>query len=344
MSGHKRFLLPFIGIIFVLAVYSVYWIYMSQQIQRAVTDWVALQEADGYVIERESLRVSGFPYRFKVAAREARIEVPVSEGGWNADLAGISATALPYDLSHWIVEFAGPVRLDGFTAPDSEIELRADDARISLVYNRYGETERIGADLAAFEVVTLGGTPPAIRSIDRLLFNSVVQEDNRLHLRASVTGVAIAEGALDTRLLSAFGNTAETARLDLVVTQWVSLARGADALAWSAAGGEMEIVEAELQWGPAHVNGTGEITLDRLARPDGRLSLRIIDPDALADALVEGGLIPRENEQALRMAAMMAPRGPEGISLPFRIHESNLYLGPVRLGRINARLPTDPTD
>ena len=51
-------------------------------------------------------------------------------------------------------------------------------------------------------------------------------------------------------------------------------------------------------------------------------------------ALVGAGLIPQENEEALRLAAMMAPRGPEGVSLGFRLRDGGVYLGPVRIGRL----------
>ena len=114
-----------------------------------------------------------------------------------------------------------------------------------------------------------------------------------------------------------------------------ALARGANAFAWRDSGGALRIVESELEWGPAHITGTGDFTIDSRARPDGRLSLRITDPDALADALVEAGIVPAENQDALRLAAMMAPRGPDGVSLPLRIHEGGIYLGPVRLGSLD---------
>jgi hypothetical protein len=140
---------------------------------------------------------------------------------------------------------------------------------------------------------------------------------------------------LEADVARTFGETASMARIDLEVTQWETLARGANALAWRDAGGALRIAESELEWGPAHLTGSGDFTIDDLARPDGRLSLRITDPDRLADALVESGVVARENEQALRLAAMLAPRGPDGVSLPFRIHDGGIYLGPVRLGAID---------
>lgn len=334
LNGRMRFLLPIGGILLLLLLYTIYWLYMSAQIREEIARWVARQEAAGYVVERESVRVSGYPYRFQVQVQAPRIEVPEAEGGWNAALTSLRANALPYDLSHWIVAFDGPLRLDGYSEPGARLELDAEEARISLVYNASGETTRIGVDLTALRVAALSGPAPAIQAIDRLLLNGVVQEDNRLHLRSAVNGVTTAPGVLEPDMVRAFGATAALARLDVEITEWASLARSGNTLAWSAAGGVMQILDAELEWGPAHITGTGDLTLDNQARPDGRLSLRITDPDALADALVRGGLVPRENEQALRLAAMLAPRGPEGVSLPFRLQNGSFYLGPVRLGSL----------
>ncbi|ABI66670.1 MULTISPECIES: DUF2125 domain-containing protein [Maricaulis] len=332
MDGRLRFILPFGAILFVFVLYSAYWFYASTQIRAAVEDWVADQEAAGYVIEREALTVSGYPYRFQITFREPNITAPASDGGWHAELASLQAHAVPYDLSHWIVRFGGPAFLDDLNAPGSRLELDASDARVSLVYDDAGETTRVGADLVDLTVVTRAGDAPDIRSIGALYLNGVVATDNTLRVRGMAENVIAAPGVLDPDVERAFGETLAMARLEFTVTEWSSLARNADAMAWSQAGGRLDITDAGLQWGPADLTAVGEFTVDRMARPDGRLSLRVTDPDTLAEALVEAGLIPEQNREALRVAAMMAPRGPEGVSLPFRIRDGGVYLGPARLG------------
>ncbi|WP_203294981.1 DUF2125 domain-containing protein [Maricaulis parjimensis] len=331
----SKLLWPIAGIILVLLAYSAYWVFASQQLRKGVDDWVADQEAAGYAIEHDGVRIGGYPYRFQIRVTNSRIQAPASDGGWFAHLTEVRANAMPHDFSHWILDFTGPVTLDDYTEPGSSLELNATDARVSLVYGRRGETERVGAELRDFVVTTHAGRAPDIQAIDEVILNGMVAEDDRLRLRMMVNGITASPGVLDPDVEREFGGTAALARIDLEVSQWSALARGANALAWREADGMLHIAESELEWGPAHITGSGDFTLDSQARPDGRLSLRITDPDALANALVESGVVPEENEQALRLAAMLAPRGPDGVSLPFRIHEGGIYLGPVRLGGID---------
>lgn len=331
----SRLLWPAGGILLLLALYSAYWVFASFQLRRSVEDWIAAQESAGYTIEYDRLKIGGYPYRFQVRFDAPRIRAPQSDGGWYAHFASSRANALPYDLSHWILDIGGPVFLEDYTEPGGMIELNAEDARISLVYNRQGGTERVGAEVRALDIVTHAGQAPDVRSVDLMLLSGLVEDDDRLRLRLETQGVTAAPGVLEPDIARTFGETASMARIDLEVTQWSTLARGANALAWRDAGGVLHIAESELEWGPARLSGSGDFTIDSLSRPDGRLSLRVADPDSLADALVESGMVPRENEQALRLAAMLAPRGPEGVSLPFRIHDGAIYLGPVRLGSID---------
>ena len=213
---------------------------------------------------------------------------PESDGGWDARLQTLSANAMPHDLSHWIVAFGGPLLLEDYASEGSVIEVTGSDARISLVYSVTGETERVGAEFRDLVVTTHAGSPPDIRSIDELLMSGAVDEEDGLRMRLAVSGVRTAPGVLEPDVERAFGDTARSARIDLEVTHWSALADGANAIAWRDAGGTLQIADAELEWGPAHITGNGDFTIDSLARPDGRLSLRITDPDTLADALIEG--------------------------------------------------------
>ncbi|MHA6288919.1 DUF2125 domain-containing protein [Maricaulis sp. CAU 1757] len=334
MSTQSRFIWPIGAIVFVLALYSAYWVYVSGRIEASANDWISSQRSAGYEIDHGRLRVSGYPYRFQLDVSDAAITAPATEGGWTARLARLRANAMPYDLKHWLVSLQGPLDLDNYLENGSRLRLEASDARFSLVQNSFGETERIGADVRDLSIVTLAGPQPTLSAVEQWLFNSVVEEDNRLHLRSAMRGATFSADTLSADVVGAFGQTATLVQIDIGVTEWASLARGGDMRAWSEAGGRLDVAGAELRWGPAQITGTGELTLDRMARPDGRLSLHVNDPDALASALVESSIVPHENEQALRLAAMLAPRGPEGVSLPFRIQQGGLYLGPVRLGDV----------
>lgn len=332
MKFRGTYLFVIIGIVSLLTIYTGYWFYARTVIQTEVAAWISEQEAAGYEIEYADLRVVGFPYRFQIQASSPDIRAPAMDGGWQARWEMLNANALPYDFSHWIVQFEGPMRIETNADVGSVFELNADGARMSLVSNEAGETIRVGAELENLVVNTISGPPSDLRSIDMLRMTGQVEEGDSLRMRLEANGLGVGAETLEPQISRAFGDRAALARLDITVTQWSALARDGDAAAWSRTNGQLLIDQVELEWGPAHVTGAGDFTLDRQARPDGRLSLSIADPDALADALVRGGLVEAENEQALRLAAMLAPRSENGVSLPFRIRDGGVYLGPVRLG------------
>lgn len=331
MRAQMKFILPLGGIIALLVLYSIYWFYAAGRVNEAVLDWIEEKEGLGYQIVYSELQVRGYPYRFQIEFDGAEITAPRSDGGWNATLERLQANALPYDFSHWIVSFGGPMHIRS----DRELMVNAREARVSLRTNDAGQTERVGAEILALSVETVGGDPLDIEYVESFVLGGSVEADNSLRVRIQANGVRASEQESSQDLIRAFGQTGEQFRLDFAVTEWTALARDGDVGSWTRAGGQLQINDAQLNWGPAQLNGgEGELGLDNEFQPDGRLSISIGDPDSLAVALVGAGLIPQENEEALRLAAMMAPRGPEGVSLGFRLRDGGIYLGPVRIGRL----------
>ncbi len=327
MNTGMRFGLIFGGFFVLLAGYTGYWFFAAHRVEQELQVWIADQESNGYAIEYSDLDVRGFPYRFQINVDDPRIRAPVSDGGWFAHLDAVQANALPYDFSLWIVSFGGPLVVEG----ERTLRIDADEALFSRKSNSDGETIRVGAEVSGLVIEAITGDAPQINQIDNLLMSGLVGDDNAMRVRVEASGLHAADDRIAESMRSAFGDTGELARLAVEITQWRSLAREGDAGVWSRAGGEVRVEEAEFNWGPAHLTGEGQLTLDEAAQPDGRLSVRVANPDALADALLEGGLIEEENEQALRLAVMLAPRSEEGVSLPFSINARGIYFGPVRI-------------
>lgn len=332
MRAQLKFILPVAGIVLLLIGYSGYWFYAAGRVGEEMRAWILDKEEAGYEIDYTDLRVTGFPYRFQIQLIEPHFRAPPSDGGWDAQLAGLQANALPYDFSHWIVSFDGPLMLES----GEVLEINASNARMSRKSGRDGRTQRIGAEIRDLTLRAVTGEPPAIEAIDALFLSGVVADDDSLRLRMEASGLRARQGDPDEPgLTRGFGDTGELARTELIFTEWTALARDGNAAAWSQAGGRMQIVQAELEWGPAQLSGEGDLTLDRQARPDGRISLRIADPDALTEALIEGEVIAAANGEALRLATMLAPRSSDGVSLPFTLRDGAIYLGPVRLGSLD---------
>lgn len=328
--------LPFAGLALLVIGHAAYWVVAAGGIEERAHAWIAAQEAAGYEITHDGLSVGGYPFRFSLRAAAPVITAPVREGGWRAELDQLAATAQFYNLDHWIVTLDGPARLsaDGAAGPVVYV-LDADAARVSLA-RASGATTRVGGDLDGFRLRVETGPDPVMEAADEVRLSGFIDADDRFSFAVEARGVTIADTAMAPDVRAEFGAVAELARMAGALTDWSVLARAGDPFAWTAAGGRVEVAAAQLVWGPADLNGSGDITLDRELRPSGRLSLIVTDPDTLITALVDAGLVHDEQGEALRLFALMAPRRDTGIALPFRMQDGGLFLGPARIGDIGA--------
>jgi hypothetical protein len=329
-------ILPFAALGLLIIAHAIYWIVVSGGIDERAEAWIASQEAAGYEIDHQGLSVGGYPFRFSLRAAAPVITAPLSEGGWRAELDQLAATAQFYNLDHWIVTLDGPARLSlDHAAGPVVYGLDAETARLSLA-SADGATTRVGGDLDGFTLRAESGPAPAIEAAREVRLSGFIDADDRFSFAVEARDVAVAETVMEPEVRAAFGETADLIRMAGALTEWTALARAGDPFAWTAAGGRMEVAAAQLVWGPADLNGSGEITLDPQMRPAGRLSLIVTDPDTLITALVEAGLVHDEQGEALRLFALMAPRRDTGIALPFRLQDGGLFLGPARIGDIGA--------
>ncbi|MCP2679047.1 DUF2125 domain-containing protein [Maricaulaceae bacterium NA33B04] len=318
---------PFVALIVVLVLHAAYWTYAASQIEQRALTWIEQQQAAGYQVNYNSLRVCGYPFRFSLRADAASLTAPRSEGGWTTQVERLSASAQFYDLNHWIVTPDGEGQI---TAGSARYQLVAESARLSLRASD-GATSRLGANIDGLVVTTLSGPQAAITALGSLAISGFLDEDDQLALRVQGEGVRFGDGVLEPDLVNAFGPQLDLVRADMVVTQWTALARVADPLEWRMANGALVINQSQLVWGPADLSGEGQIGLDADLLPEGRLSVVVTDPETLIGGLEAAGLVVDEQGEALRLAALMAPRREGGIALPFRLREGGVFLGPARI-------------
>jgi len=329
--SRARLIAPFaIGAV-ILAAYTGYWMLAAGQVRAYAEDWIAEQEAAGYAISHEGLSVGGYPFRFQLAAEAPVFTAPAEDGGWTARFDRIAGNALPYNFNHWIVSFGGPAELalpgEAGEAGEARYLMGARAARLS-VSGRSGLDRRIGAELEEFSVQSLSGPEPAIERIASLALSGEADERDVMRLRLEARGVRTNGAEAD--LVAALGPTVALTRLDMAFTEWSTLAAEADLAAWTLAEGRLVINAAQIVWGAAELSGDGALALDGALRPRGRLSVVLADLDSLVDAMVAGGVVSTEEGEAIRVAALMAPRREGGVALPLRVQDGGLFLGPAR--------------
>jgi hypothetical protein len=328
--------LPFGALALAIAIHAIYWVLMSGHIRTAAQVWIEDKVDAGYAITYSTMKVRGYPFRFTIHLSDAEVSAPVTDGGWRVSMDSAAASAQFYNLDHWIVTLGQNAILDTRIDDErSQYALTSEKARFSLITRR-GVTSQIGAEINALSIAALSGPEPLIGSVERFAMNGRMAETGEFMSGFEIEGVRFDDSQLDNPLQTAFGDTIELIRLDSVLTEFDTLSEAGDPLAWSRAGGRLMIRQTRLDWGPAALTGSGEVTLDSQIRPAGRLSVVVSDPESLISALEDARLVYDEQGAALRLAAMMAPRRDEGIALPFLLQDGGLFLGPARIGEIGA--------
>lgn len=328
--SRRRLFLPFVGAGVLLAAYTIYWFIAAGRIEDEARAWIAGQEAAGYRIEHGGMRVGGWPFRLSLRVDAPDIAAPEGEGGWRARMDALAASALPYDLNHWILAFDGPAEL---TSPNGTHVLDANDARLSVRSGTAG-ISHVGAELAGLVVNTREGDPAPLTRLGRMTLSGELAEDDRLDVKLELSEASLDPEALPESLAEAFGPFAERIRLDAALSDWAMLAATVDPYAWTETGGRADIRASQVLWGPARLEGSGEIGLDSQRRPQGRLSLRIFETEALVEALTGAGLISSDEATMLNAAARFAAQEDGGVALPFRLEDGGVFLGPVRVGEV----------
>lgn len=328
----KRFAIPVLAILVVLGAYSAYWVYARGQIETYVNNWEAAQIEAGFTIEHSNIRIGGFPYRFSVSADDIVMRAPERDGGWMVELNSFEANALPYDFTHWIISLGDTMQMEQGGAG---LSLMAEHARFSIS-GTDGITQRIGAEIDNLVIAGIGDTNSTVSGLTTLRLNAVSSDDGIMAIRLHLEGVGLVASEIDPTLANSFGDHITQLRGDFTISQWNALAESADLAVWSDAQGLLRLHQFQIDWGRLNLSADGEMALDESLRPAGRLSLNLIDPEAVVDALIESGAISRENSGALRLVAQSAPRDEDGTAIPLSFRNGGIYFGPVRLGAVGS--------
>lgn len=324
--------IPFILAGLAIIIHGVYWVFVSGQIRAGAEGWIEDQRQAGYTIAYEDLGVGGYPFRFTLRVEQPRIQAPARDGGWSVDLERLAGSAQFYSLNHWILTPGGPAHVE---VPDGgeplRLRLEAESARLS-VRSAGGATTRLGASVTALDIVSESGPRPSIQRIDQLDVSGLVTDEDALLAALMGEGIVIAEGELDSEISGTFGETINKVQLNASMTAFSALIQGGSPASWRGAGGTIHIEGAGLVWGPADLFGDGELTLDDELMVEGRLSVGVIDPETLITALVDGAMVEENQGEALRLAALMAPRTEGRITLSLHLRNGGVYFGPARLG------------
>lgn len=324
---------PFLIVGLLLAVWTGWWFYLSDQIETRLAAQVEGLRQDGWTIRHAPVTTSGWPFRTRVSMPTPDIVAPSGHGIAAPELV---AEANAWNPDHWVV-----IAPDGLTlirADKGRIAVGGDGLRFSIRHlrNRFPDlrAEMIRPTFTALE----GAEPFPIASAER------IQLETRPHLtdgRAATDELDVLFRLVDAR--GRAGGPVEGATRQGVLSADIeatvvnaSRLQGMDSggvfAAWTEAGGRFIAVRGRLKAG----DSTAVLSSDALsARGDGRLqgSLAVTAERPMAAiaglARSQSGAVNRLG--AAGAAAATAATGARPVDLVVQFRDGRTWLGPFAL-------------
>lgn len=313
--------------------YGGYWFIAAGRITDAAAGWAQRMHARRIDVSWQKIRVGGFPAGFRVTIDRAVLRDRRLDPGPRLRVPVLSASARPWDFSHWRFEaphgFAAKIagaagRLPAtLTARRAAGSIAVDPAGGMTLTIRAHEAVADAGDpvaMARAEArLTLPATPPRSRT------DPLIGLAFRLHRLRLPQGIV------------PLGRT--IADLDVAATVEGAIPPGplVPAIAtWRNAGGTVELDNLQVRWGPLGARASGTLSLDRRLQPVGTFSGAIEGYDQILTALVHSGRLRAQQAGLAKLVlTMLAKTGPDGkpqLATSFTIQDGEMYLGPARLG------------
>ena len=125
--SRRGLIIPFLIFGLALAVWSGWWLYLSDQVRTRLDAQVAALRSDGWVITHDGTDISGYPFRVRVALPQADILAPSGHGIAAPQLV---AEANAWNPDHWVM-----IASDGLTltrAAKGRVKIGSDGVRLSI--------------------------------------------------------------------------------------------------------------------------------------------------------------------------------------------------------------------
>ena len=269
-----------VGLLLLVAIlYSVFWRVQADTLSARLDRANGGEVIPGVVFAFAEKSVGGFPFRLDVVLSGVTFShhAPEGETAWRTEKLAVHA--LSYNQNRFIFEVTG---LQSFARPPLQpgsvprvTYVTPAIARADAIFNA-GKLTRIDVDLWGVQAkeATVGADPKATFAADRAQLHMLARADNTIDTAVQIANAHIGAG------YSGIDLTLPTVALMGKITQaqmLASLGSGqssvADAIAaWRNNGGVLSVSDLAINWGDAHADLKGELTLDEQARLAGTLT------------------------------------------------------------------------
>jgi hypothetical protein len=323
-----------IGLAALATAYVFYWFLLARTIGQDISTWTALRRSEGYAVSYAQSPIEGFPLSVTVRFRDPQIVSPGGRWRWRGAETRLRVLPwAPYDL-----QFAAPGSHSLSIAGGLARELSLDSRRLGLDLHL-----RDGVLPDRFALTLIGASVHDSRAgnatIERLASEVrlpwlTARDPSRsdFDLLAGVVGFTLPAG-----VEAPLGHEISALHIAAQIMGALPDAAPRQALAaWSTAGGDVELRQAELSWGPLWAKGDGTLAFDSSMQPLFAGSVAVAGLGEALDRLAEAGLVQAGSARMAKLmfATVAAPPSEGGapqVKLPLTIQDGYVYTGPVRL-------------
>ncbi len=334
------------AVVMTAGAYAGYWYWGAGKMDDTVSAWIADWRRAGYRIDYAEKSVGGFPWTVRIRLVRPAFADPAGAWSWtggNLDLSAEPWSPTKYKLSaagthDAVVPVAGRLvpmqatadRVEGVAEFDLDGRLRQADITLE---NLDGVAPALNADLKidrATVTLTQPASPARVHEDEEAALDLLVQG---LRLPAALSGPLgryVAHTSLRARLLGPFPRTDMRGALE----------------SWRDSGGTLDVPWLSIQWGPTKLRAEGTLALDEELRPSAAFDTKVAGLGDTLDALVTAKLIRPDAARLAGVGLMLLARTPPGggepeLAIPLSATDGEVYLGPIKMGRIPPVLPPE---
>ena len=323
-------------------VYVVIWFYMAASTRAAIDGWAEARRGDGLEVRYARLEMSGFPFMIRATLEKPVLGAPRAGAPWRWEAARAIGEARPWSPGRVRIMLAGahriawthkgnPVGYQGSAAQlTAEIEIDAGGRRQGWLDIRglALKDESAEQEIAIAKAHAEGWRTTAT-SADHLMATAQVDfEASGLRLPSGLSlPLGNRVGAIALRA-SLMGHIAD-GRLPATLA------------AWRDGGGNLEVHQLAVTYGPLSGRVTGTLALDAALQPIGALTAKLGGFFETIDGLRQAGLVgARQAVMAKVVLGVLAKRPPGGgaatLNAPLTIQNRRLYVGLMDLAEVPA--------
>jgi hypothetical protein len=313
------------------------WWWSALQVEEQFLQWQAQQAAEGRVLDYTDMKVVGFPSHLRLKIDEPSM---LDATGWRWNGADLTAEAPLWQPRQLHLTFPGTHTFQPpENSPLAPLELAAATAEGQLWLDRRGRLEGLRLDLRRLALAGYfnGGTKAESLLIG---WGNAVEEgaatvaDSDSDLVPFV--LAIDELELPSAAEPPLGRSLQQLRARGNLDGLLEFGPPETVLpSWAERGGQVQLDEVQLTWGPLRLEGDGNLTLDQERRPLGAGHARIFGFEETVNALAEADLVKQDVAGLARLALLaMSSENSQGrrqIEVPITAQNGILRVGPLPL-------------